>query len=77
MKVNEWAGFGNHLTYKFREFGPRIARWITPDALFKNYPEYSPYNFALNSPIMFKDNHGQWVEGKDHKPVSFHVLASG
>jgi RHS repeat-associated protein len=58
MKVNEWAGVGNHYEFKYRGYDPRVARFGSIDPLTKQYPWYTPYQFAGNSPIKNIDIEG-------------------
>jgi RHS repeat-associated protein len=58
MKVNEWAGLGNHYVYKHREQDPRTGRFISVDPLGSKYPWYSSYQFAGNTPIRAGDLEG-------------------
>ena len=51
---------------------PEISsRWISPDPLMEEFPEWSPYNFTLNNPIRFVDPDGRmaipfdWVYNKE------------
>lgn len=50
-KVNEIAGVGNHLDFKFRSYDSRIARFTSVDPLTVKFPWWSAYQFAGNSPI--------------------------
>ena len=58
IKDNEWAGVGNHYDYGARMQDPRTGRFISVDPLSKEYPWYTPYQFAGNSPIRFIDRDG-------------------
>lgn len=58
LKVNEWAGVGNHLEFKERGYDPRIGRFICVDPITQQYPWYTPYQFAGNTPIWAKDLEG-------------------
>lgn len=48
---NEWSGSGNSYDYGFRIYNPRIARFLSVDPLAPDYPEWSPYPFAMNRVI--------------------------
>ncbi len=61
MKDNEWAGVGNYLDYGARGYDTRIARWLSKDPLFLKYHSFSPYNYAINSPILFSDKQGKEI----------------
>ncbi|MBK9730298.1 MAG: hypothetical protein IPO83_03250 [Chitinophagaceae bacterium] len=55
---NEINGIGNSYTYEFRDYDSRIGRFKSIDPFEKQYPFYSPYHFAGNSPIAFIDLEG-------------------
>lgn len=48
---NEVKGEGNQQDYGFRIYDTRIARFLSVDPLLKEYPWYTPYQFAGNMPI--------------------------
>ena len=35
-----------------------VSRWMSPDPLSEEFPEWSPYNFVKNNPIYFNDPTG-------------------
>ena len=39
-----------------------MSRWLSPDPLGAKYPEWSPYNYTLNNPIIYIDPDGLSVE---------------
>jgi RHS repeat-associated protein len=55
---NEIKGTGNQQDYGMRIYDPRLGRFLSVDPLTKDYPWYSPYQFAGNSPIKFIDLDG-------------------
>jgi RHS repeat-associated protein len=60
-KTDEMHGnSGDEYDFGARIYDARVGRWSSVDQLQKKYPSYSPYNFAVNSPIKIID-----VDGKD------------
>ncbi|TCN53840.1 RHS repeat-associated protein [Flavobacterium chryseum] len=57
-KDDEIKGGGLQYDYGFRVYDPRIGKFLSQDPLTKDYPFYSPYQFAGNSPIMAIDLDG-------------------
>ncbi|MBN9400963.1 MAG: hypothetical protein J0I17_12360, partial ['Candidatus Kapabacteria' thiocyanatum] len=55
---NDVKGEGNQQDYGFRIYDPRVARFLSVDPLTKNYPWYTPYQFAGNTPIQAIDLDG-------------------
>lgn len=56
--------FGNtHYDYGFRIYNPSIGRFLSVDPLTKEYPFYTPYQFAGNKPIVAIDIDGleEWI----------------
>lgn len=51
-------GEGNQQDYGMRVYDPRIAKFLSVDPLTKQYPWYTPYQFAGNKPIQFIDLDG-------------------
>lgn len=51
-----WLDFGA------RMYMPDIGRWTGLDVLADNYYDYSPYNYALNNPLIFIDPDGREVD---------------
>jgi RHS repeat-associated protein len=57
---NEVKGAGNQLDFGARIYDSRLGRWFSPDPLEAKFTSFSPYNYSLNSPIIFKD-----IDGRD------------
>ncbi|MFN4909222.1 MAG: RHS repeat domain-containing protein [Bacteroidota bacterium] len=55
---NEVKGEGNQQDYGFRIYDPRVARFLSGDPLAGEYPWYTPYQFAGNTPIQAIDLDG-------------------
>ncbi len=55
---NEVKGEGNQQDYGMRVYDPRIGKFLSVDPLTKDYPFYTPYQFAGNMPIKFIDLDG-------------------
>jgi RHS repeat-associated protein len=55
---SEVKGEGNQQDYGFRVYDLRIAKFLSVDPLTKEYPWYTPYQFAGNKPIKFTDLDG-------------------
>jgi RHS repeat-associated protein len=58
---DEIAGNGNHVTFEYRQYDPRRGQWWSIDPKQKKFPEVSPYAFAINNPIVLKDDDGRDV----------------
>ncbi|MBD78742.1 MAG: hypothetical protein CL840_07470 [Crocinitomicaceae bacterium] len=63
-KDNEKDDYGNSYTTEFRQYDPRIARWLSVDPLAAKYPYQSPYAAFNNNPIYFADPTGLEGEGR-------------
>ena len=55
---NEVKGTGNQQDYGMRIYDPRVGRFLSTDPLSKEYPWYTPYKFAGNTPIQAIDRDG-------------------
>lgn len=57
-KDDELKGIGNSYDFGARMLDPRLGRWFRPDRMESKYPNFSPYNFAINSPLRVVDPDG-------------------
>ncbi len=55
---DEWNGEGNMYNYGFRIHDPRLGRFLSVDPLAPDYPWYTPYQYAGNTPIQAMDLDG-------------------
>ncbi len=55
---NEVKGEGNQQDYGMRIYDPRIGKFLSVDPLTGDYPWYTPYQFAGNTPIQAIDLDG-------------------
>lgn len=52
-------GSGNQYDYGFRIYDPRIGKFLSVDPIAKDFPWYTPYQFAGNKPIVAVDLDGK------------------
>jgi len=66
-KDNEVKGNGNSYTTQFRQYDPRLGKWLSLDPLMGKFPHQSPYAAFDNNPINVIDPSGaegeDWVRG--------------
>ncbi|PZE17176.1 hypothetical protein DNU06_09960 [Putridiphycobacter roseus] len=55
-KDDEVKGNNNSYTTEFRQYDPRVARWLSRDPI--NHPFFSPYSAFDNNPIFYRDPSG-------------------
>ncbi len=78
-------GTGNQQDYGMRIYDPRLGRFLSIDPLTKDYPWYTPYQFAGNTPIQAIDLDGAephymiqlspgYIESKIKNPHSSEVV---
>jgi len=69
-KDAELKGDGNSYTTEFRQYDPRLGRWMSLDPLMASFPGQSPYCAFDNNPILYTDPYGLASEGgPDDPPV--------
>jgi hypothetical protein len=52
-----------------RPIGDLPSRWLSPDPLAEEFTNWSPYTFAFNSPLIFKDPDGRAAFVVDFEPT--------
>jgi RHS repeat-associated protein len=68
------------LDFGARIYDGRLGQWLSVDNCFSKYPEYSPYIFAANNPIIFVDVDGNDIIKKIREsyslgiPITYHGL---
>lgn len=58
-KDDDVKGIGNSYNFEARIYDPRLGRWLSLDPSAKNYPNWSPYNYSFNNPIVYNDPDGK------------------
>jgi RHS repeat-associated protein len=57
-KDPEVKGEGNSYTTEFRQYDPRLGRWLSLDPLMAQFPWMSPYCAFDNNPVLYVDPYG-------------------
>lgn len=55
---NDIKGEGNQQDYGMRIYDPRLGKFLSVDPITKDYPWYTPYQFAGNMPVRYIDLDG-------------------
>ncbi|MDO6433979.1 RHS repeat-associated core domain-containing protein [Flavitalea sp. BT771] len=55
---NEVKGIGDQIDYGMRVYDPRVGKFLSVDALTRQYPELTPYQYTGNNPIAGVDLDG-------------------
>jgi RHS repeat-associated protein len=61
----EIKGEGNSYTTEFRQYDPRIGRWLSVDPLAHQAAGWTPYRFCFDNPISYTDPDGRFETRKD------------
>jgi len=61
-KDDEIKGESNSYTTHFRQYDPRVGRWLSLDPAQSDLPWQSPYVSFNNSPIQFTDTDGDYID---------------
>lgn len=69
-KDDEVKGEGNSYTTEFRQYDPRVGRWLSLDPELSRYPYESPYVAFHNNPIIYTDPFGDSPPEGDPKTAS-------
>lgn len=64
MEVDpEMKGSGNSYTTEFRQYDPRLGRWLSLDPLAEQFPHMSPYVAFDDNPVVYTDPEGLAASG--------------
>ena len=66
-KDPEMKGDGNSYTTEFRQYDPRLGRWLSLDPLMAQLEKWSPYVAFENNPVVYNDPLGLKVAGGPKK----------
>ena len=68
-KDDELKGSGNSYTTEWRQYDPRIGRFLSLDPAMIKYPGWSPYCFSFNNPVYWNDPNGDDPPEKEKKAI--------
>jgi RHS repeat-associated protein len=57
-KDDEAKDNGNSYTTEFRQYDPRLGRWLSLDPKMAEFPQWSPYVAFNDNPVMYTDPEG-------------------
>ncbi len=66
-KDDEVKGNGNSYTTEFRQYDPRLGRWLSTAPLKALAAGWTPYRFGFDNPMYFVDNTGLFETRKEAK----------
>jgi RHS repeat-associated protein len=64
-KDDEVKGVGNSYTTEFRQYDPRIGRWLSVDPMSTLSSSWTPYRFGFDNPNIFNDLNGLFETRKE------------
>lgn len=64
---NEVKGTGNSYTTEFRQYDPRLGRWLSLDPMASSAAGWSPYRAFFDNPIIFSDPLGLFEKKSEAK----------
>lgn len=80
-KDPEIKGDGNSYTTEFRQYDPRLGRWLSLDPLMAKFANQSPYHSFSNNPIVYTDPRGlestDWIKNKKTGEVKWDSNVTG
>jgi RHS repeat-associated protein len=76
-KDPEIKGEGNSYTTEFRQYDPRLGRWLSLDPLMSMFPDMSPYVAFDNNPVYFVDPYGLASTNGDEGEEGVDPLGTG
>ena len=74
---SEVKGSGNSYSTEFRQYDPRIGRWLSQDPLADKFPWQSPYCSMDNNPIFYIDPLGLESEDPTDPPKNDETVLAG
>jgi len=76
-KDDEVKGSGNHYSFSDYGYDPRTGRRWQVDPEAARGPQYSPYSFAFNNPILYVDEDGKWAVYVHYKMTKQALMKAG
>ncbi len=76
-KDKEMHGEGNSYTTEFRQYDPRLGRWLSLDPMAGSAPGWSPYRAFFDNPILFNDPSGLFETRKETRAAKRQARKDG